>query len=318
MSDPVRTPTLLECCSAAAGLVHGMVRPRRPDERFLRSLTDAGLPTPRNTVRVTALPQAPRPVPTAMVVEGVFQPRRIRTALTTFVVQHPQATFLVDPSVCVDAETRAIGQLPAALRRIVRPPADTLPTIDALRRVPALPTPDFALPTHAHWDHVCGLLDLPGLPVHMHRPEHEWITAGAVAPAGGVRDSLLDRPIVEYELDGPPVLTFARSHDLFGDGSVVLVDLAGHTPGSVGVLAHTASGWVLLAGDAAWDALQVSEIRQKSAIPGRFVDADRDETFRTLHRLHVVRHTVRIVPTHDHSAAGHLAAGHPDAAEAVP
>ncbi|UGT43715.1 MBL fold metallo-hydrolase [Nocardia yamanashiensis] len=318
MSDPVRNPTLTECCSAAAGLLHGMVRPRPRDERFLRSLTDAGLPTPRNTVRVTALPQVGRPVPTAMIVEGVFQPRHIETALTTFVVRHPQATFLVDPSVCVDAEHRAIAQLPPLLRRVVRPPAATLPTVEALRREPALPAPDFALPTHAHWDHVCGLLDLPGLPVHLHRVEHEWIAGGTVAPAGGVRDSLLDRPIVEYELDGPPVLTFERSHDLFGDGSVVLVDLAGHTPGSIGVLAHTARGWVLLAGDAAWDALQVTEIRQKSALPGRFVDADRDETFRTLHRLHLVRDTVRIVPTHDHAAAGHLAAGHAGAAEAVP
>jgi len=35
------------------------------------------------------------------------------------------------------------------------------------------------------------------------------------------------------------VLTFTRSHDLFGDGSVVVVDLAWHTPGSVSVLLHT-------------------------------------------------------------------------------
>ncbi|WP_425300293.1 ABC transporter permease subunit, partial [Nocardia farcinica] len=37
-------------------------------------------------------------------------------------------------------------------------------------------------------------------------------------------------------IDGPPVLSLARSRDVFGDGSVVLVDLAGHTPGSFGVL----------------------------------------------------------------------------------
>jgi len=66
---------------------------------------------------------------------------------------------------------------------------------------------------------------------------------------GGVRDSLEGRTTIDYELDGPPVLTFTRSHDLFGDGSVVLVDLAGHTPGSVGVLLHTSAGPVLLAGD---------------------------------------------------------------------
>lgn len=318
MSEPVKTPSLLECCTAAAGLVTGAVRPRRADQRFLRSLTDAGLPTPQRTVRVTALPQAPRSVATPVIVEGVFRPRRITNALTTFVVEHPDATFLVDPSVCVDAEHRALAQLPSLLRALVRPPADTVPTITALHAEPRLPTPDFALPTHAHWDHVCGLLDMPGLPVHMHRAEHEWISSGVVAPVGGVRDSLRERPIVEFDLDGPPMLFFTRSHDLFGDGSIVLVDLAGHTPGSIGVLAHTARGWVLLAGDAAWHTEQIDHIRQKSSFPGNFVDVDREEAFKTLHRLNLARQFATIVPTHDHAASGQLASTGADQADALP
>ncbi|MFF2550336.1 MBL fold metallo-hydrolase [Nocardia sp. NPDC058058] len=307
MSDPVPSPSFAQCCAAATGLLRGMVRPRPVDERFLRSITDAGLPTPSRTVKVTALAQAPRPVPTAMVVEGLFRPRRIANSLTTFVVQHPDATFLVDPSVCLDAEHRAIAQLPAALRGVVRPPAETLATVTALGLEPELPAPDFALPTHAHWDHVCGLLDLPGLPVQLHRPEYEWIGAGPVAPVGGVRDSLLDRPVIQFELDGPPVLTFTRSHDFFGDGSIVLVDLPGHTPGSIGILAFTERGWILLAGDAAWHELQVRHIRQKSSFPGNFVDTDRDLAFKTLHRLHLARKFATVIPTHDHDATRTLA-----------
>jgi glyoxylase-like metal-dependent hydrolase (beta-lactamase superfamily II) len=306
--DPVRSPTVLQCCSAAAGLVLGLVRPRRLDRRFIRSIADAGLPDPRRTVAVTALPQVPRSVPTAAIVEGTFTPARVENSLTSFVVTHPKATFIVDPAVCTDVEQRAIAQLPAVLRIVVRPPADTIPTITALARLPETPRLDFALPTHAHWDHVSGLLDMPGLPVHLHRKENEWIGSGPVAPVGGVRDSLRDRPITEYDLDGPPVLTFAASHDLFGDNSVLLVDLAGHTPGSVGVLAHTSRGWILIAGDAAWHQLQIEKVRQKSSYPGALVDQDRDETFRTLHRLHLARHAVTIVPTHDHRAAQALPA----------
>jgi glyoxylase-like metal-dependent hydrolase (beta-lactamase superfamily II) len=194
------------------------------------------------------------------------------------------------------------------LRATVRPPSDTIPTIEALSRLPETPQLDFALPTHTHWDHVSGLLDLPDLPVHLHRVEHDWVASGPVAPVGGVRDSLRDRPIVHYDLDGPPVLTFTRSHDVFGDNSVVLVDLPGHTPGSVGVLAHTNRGWVLIAGDAAWHELQIEKVRQKSSYPGGLADEDRDETFRTLHRLHAARHAVTIVPTHDHQAALRLSA----------
>ncbi|OBK40451.1 MBL fold metallo-hydrolase [Mycobacterium sp. 1245111.1] len=311
MSDPVRSPGLLQCCSAAVGLIGGALRPRRVDERFLRSVADAGLPTPGTTVTVTALPQVPRSVPTAAIVEGIFTPRRIDNAMTSFVLTHPQATFIVDPALCVDVEERALAQLPAVLRVAARPPADAIPTVTGLAQL-ALPPVDFALPTHAHWDHICGLLDFPGLPVHVHRTEREWVNTGPVAPVGGVRDSMRDRPMVDYELDGPPVLTFTSSHDLFGDSSVILVDLHGHTPGSIGVLAHTQRGWILIAGDAAWHELQVEHVRQKSGYPGALMDDDRDEAYRTLQRLHLARHTVRVIPTHDHQAALKLSASRPD------
>jgi glyoxylase-like metal-dependent hydrolase (beta-lactamase superfamily II) len=270
----------------------------------MRSLTDAGLPQSSVTVSVTALRQVRQSVPTSFIVEGRRQPKRIGNSLASFVVTHPHATFIVDPGVCVDAGKRAVAQLPAFLRPAVRPPDDVVPTVTALKEsAVGAGGIDFALPTHAHWDHVCGLLDLPGLPVHLHCREQNWVMTGPIAPVGGVRDSLVGRTTVGYDLDGPPVLTFASSHDLFGDGSVVLVDLAGHTPGSVGILLHTVDGWVLLAGDAAWHTWQIEDIRQKSSYPGGIADVDRSETFRTLHRLHAVKDRVTMVPTHDHDAA---------------
>ncbi|WP_051073716.1 hypothetical protein [Mycobacterium sp. JS623] len=102
------------------------------------------------------------------------------------------------------------------------------------------------------------------------------------------------------------MLTFSRSHDLFGDGSVFVVDLTGHTPGSVGVLLHTAAGPVLLAGKAAWHTYQIDDIRQKSSYPGGLADEDRHEAFRTLHRLHAVKDRVTVIPTHDPGAAKRL------------
>lgn len=302
MPQNVQSPTLAACCGSLVGLVTGAVRPRRADDRFLRSLIDAGLPQTAVAVSVTALRQVRQSVPTSFIVEGRREPRRLGNSLASFVVTHPQATFIVDPGVCVDAGKRAVAQLPAFLRRAVSPPADVVPTITSLQES-AFDAVDFALPTHAHWDHVCGLLDLPDLPVHLHRRERDWVMSGPIAPVGGVRDSLVGRTTVGYDLDGPPVLTFASSHDLFGDGSVVLVDLAGHTPGSVGILLHTNDGWVLLAGDAAWHTWQIEDIRQKSSYPGGIADVDRSETFRTLHRLHAAKDRVTIVPTHDHDAA---------------
>lgn len=259
------------------------------------------------TVRVRALPQVARRVPAAGLVEGALTFRRLPSAMTTFVVEHPEATFLVDPGFCRDAHLRVLPELPTVLRPLITPPRSTISTAEGLELRPLRRTPDFALPTHAHWDHVCGLHDLTDLPVRLHRVEREWVLTGTDPPVGGVRGALTDgRPVLDYELDGPPVSTFTSSHDLFGDGSVMIVDLAGHTPGSVGVLARTSSGPVLLAGDAAWHAEQVERLRQKPSIPGEFVDADRDAAFATLHRLHLARHALRVIPTHDHDAVDGL------------
>jgi glyoxylase-like metal-dependent hydrolase (beta-lactamase superfamily II) len=242
-------------------------------------------------------------------VEGARPWRRLRTSLTTFVIQHPEATFLVDPAYCRDARTRALSEHPWVVRKVATPPAATIATVDSLDA--ARIKPDFALPTHAHWDHVCGLLDLPGLPVHLHRVEEDWIMGSDRPPVGGVRTALTDgRRVKAHDLDGPPVATFAASHDLFGDGSVLLVNLPGHTPGSIGVLTRTPRGWVLIAGDAAWHHDQVDLIRQKPSFPAEIaqVDFDRDAAFDTLHRLHLARRLMRVIPTHDHDASLHLIA----------
>lgn len=283
-----------------------MLRPRQPDSRFLRNLANAELPPARQTVRIHALRQVARSVPTLGVVEGMHTPRRIEVAMSAFVVEHPTARFVVDPGICADVQQRVLTELPAMLRPAARPPADAITTAAALAEALSDAAVDFALPTHLHWDHVCGLLDLPAVPLRLHRTELDWACDGPVAPVGGVRSALHARPITTFELDGPPIATFERSHDLFGDGSVLLVDLRGHTPGSIGILANTATGPVLLAGDAAWHRLQVEHLRQRPSYPGLLVDEDRDEAFRTLHRLHVIRNQMHIVPSHDHAAAAGL------------
>ncbi|MFD3509674.1 MBL fold metallo-hydrolase [Nocardia sp. NPDC058666] len=304
MIDAVAPLDAWRCCRSVGSAVTGAVRPRRPDRRFLASLPDHGLPRGTTTVELTVLAQNAKSVPTAAIVEGIFAPRRIESAMMAFVVRHPKATFLVDPGICADVEGQVVAELPHILRLAVRPPKDIIDIRESLHRSAIDPeTIDFALPTHLHWDHVAGLLDLPDLPLRLHRPEHDWAMAGPVAPVGGVRRAVRDRPLDRYDLDGPPVLTFARSHDLFGDGAVLLVDLSGHTPGSIGLLLRTERGPVLLPGDAVWHNLQVEELRQKSGYPGILADNDRTETWRTVHRLHAIRGAVRIIPSHDHRAA---------------
>lgn len=302
---PSTVSMLASCCSALAATPWRLLRPRRPDKRLLDSLSDAGAPPASTTVRLTALPQGGLSAPAAVIAEGARKPWRLEIGMTSFLVEHPRARFLVDPALCHDVHTRVLPELPLPLRMVVAPDRPVVGMVDALERAGYRPEAvDFALPTHLHWDHVSGLAELPDLAIRTATVERTFTMDRPGVPLGFVRRFLTGREFQTYDLDGPPVFTFARSHDLFGDGAVVLVDLAGHTPGSVGVLLALDGGRrILLAGDAIWHELQVRLLREKAPFPGQLVDADRDAAFAAVHRLHALPDSVEILASHDRDAA---------------
>lgn len=298
-------PTVLHCCAAVAATPARLLRPRQPDHDLLAGLALAPLPNNTERVRLTVLPQGRTAAPTTIVAEGVRSLRQLPMSMGAYLVEHPRARFLVDPALCGGVHQRVLPGLPLPLRMLVSPDKPVLGLSDALTAHGVdIDTIDFAVPTHLHWDHTAGLLDLPkSVPVRTSAAETAWAMDDVYAPAGVVRAPLRDRIIEPVELDGSAVLTFSASKDLFGDGSVLLVDLAGHTPGSMGVLLALDDGSrVLLAGDAVWNNLQVELIREKAPMPGQLFDADRDAAFDTIHRLHALPPGIEVVAAHDHAA----------------
>jgi glyoxylase-like metal-dependent hydrolase (beta-lactamase superfamily II) len=297
--------TLVSCCAAVAATPARLLRPRQPDARFLASLTSAPVPPARAAVRLRALPQSRTGAPLTIVAEGVRSLRSVWTVYGTFLVEHPRARFLVDPGMCADVHQRVLPGQPFPLALLTNPQRPVLGLADALATHEVdVADIDFVLATHLHWDHVSGLLELPeSVPLRVRASEYDWAMSGLHAPYGVVRTPLRGRSFAPLELDGPPVLTFGASHDLFGDGAVVLVDLAGHTPGSVGVLLAVDDGArVLLAGDAVWNTLQIKLVREKAPMPGQLFDADRDRTFETVQRLHSLPAGIEVVASHDFDA----------------
>jgi N-acyl homoserine lactone hydrolase len=107
--------------------------------------------------------------------------------------------------------------------------------------------------THLHVDHASGISEFPGATFLVSRAE--WDAAGDQGPTHGYVkrqfDHAFDYRLVEFE--GPDVVSFsgfARSFDVFGDGSLRVVYTPGHTLGHMSVVLRTARGEVLVAGDA--------------------------------------------------------------------
>jgi glyoxylase-like metal-dependent hydrolase (beta-lactamase superfamily II) len=120
--------------------------------------------------------------------------------------------------------------------------------------------------SHLHTDHVGGLEAFRDAEVLASRAEWEL--------ARGVRGRLrgyipqrwphrLEPSLVE--LEGPSVGPFPRSHDVAGDGSLVLVPTPGHTRGHLGMLVDGDAARVLLGGDLAHTAAELAAVAPEVA-----------------------------------------------------
>jgi N-acyl homoserine lactone hydrolase len=109
--------------------------------------------------------------------------------------------------------------------------------------------------THLHVDHASAASEFAASTFLVDR--REW----AAATDGGFRegyhhrqfDHAFDWRTVDYEDDSVESFAgFARSVDVFGDGSVRLVSTPGHTPGHQSVVLRCSGREVLVVGDAAY------------------------------------------------------------------
>ena len=165
------------------------------------------------------------------------------------------------------------------------------------------------IPTHAHFDHLGGLLDL-GVPVLLPQAEIDLAQAVVAGSGFGVlpREAAALLPRAKpLAWTGGPVLYWDRSYDLYGDGTVVLFPLPGHTPGSLGVRVRVPSRpgtELLLVGDTVWVREGYEQREPKGWLAAGF-DADgdvNDSQIAKLWQLHQARPDLHILPAHDRRA----------------
>jgi glyoxylase-like metal-dependent hydrolase (beta-lactamase superfamily II) len=120
--------------------------------------------------------------------------------------------------------------------------------------------------SHLHTDHAGGVPRFAGAEVLVSRLE--WERAQGLG--GRLRGYLPQhwpagiRPRV-VEFDGPPLGPFAASHDLAGDGALVLVPTPGHTPGHMAMVVRDGDRAWLCAGDLAHDAQDMQRVAPEIA-----------------------------------------------------
>ncbi|GAB4432508.1 MAG: MBL fold metallo-hydrolase [Chloroflexi bacterium OHK40] len=161
--------------------------------------------------------------------------------------------------------------------------------------------------SHFHADHVAGLRDFPATTIVATQAALESVRGrrGLAALRRGYLPAL-QPPDLEARacplppFTGAPLPHLGPTHDLFGDGSILLIALPGHACGQIGALVATTGGPVLLAADGAWTSRTIRERRPPSRMASLIVDDARAmrATIDALHAFSLAHPEVRILPTH--------------------
>ncbi len=206
---------------------------------------------------------------------GVPKDQLIRIPIVAFLIEHPGAgPILIDTGyhrVVADGSARErnrnlgpIGRLLGAGNIHMRPEQ----TVAAQLQARGIEPHDIRLilMTHLHFDHASALADFPAATVLA--SEREWRAARARSSAlFGYPSAQLDpRPVYRtVDFHGPlahPHGPFERALDLFGDGSLTLLDTPGHSAGHLSIIARLREREAMIAGDAIYTMATLREGRR--------------------------------------------------------
>lgn len=222
------------------------------------------------------------------------------SGMAAALIRHPQATFLFDTGFGANVDEH-FQHIPFLMRKLTVYDKEQPAAVQLAARAGGPESIKMILLSHSHWDHVSGWEDFPAVEGWMTREEADYSRR---LPDSELIKRLLDHvKLRELDLNGPPYENFDRSLDLFNDGSIVLVPLPGHTPGSMGMFVNLHSGKrFFFIGDLTWCREGIMLPAERPWLARKLVDQDEEQVRRQIVRVYqlAARYPdMIIVPAHD-------------------
>lgn len=236
--------------------------------------------------------------------------------INAYVIEHDEGVVLFDTGQDRASVTDP-GYFPGGLNGLVYSrlakfdigPGDTLTA--GLQRLGHRPGDvHTAVLSHLHQDHIGGLRELSGSRILLSRAEWDAMTK-PFPEARGFLPRHIDLPGLRWDrmepekLADPQVAPFTHGHDIFADGSLVLLPTPGHTPGSLSLLVRRPGRPpLLMAGDLTYD----DDLLLDGALPGAGDKRGMREAARMVNELRARLPGLVVLPAHDPAAAARLEA----------
>ena len=231
-------------------------------------------------------------------------------------LRHPAGHLLIDVGAYSESRKSDLKEmnnlLDRTITRSVTRKKNSQTVLEALTSVREDPTKIArVLLSHIHGDHAGGVVDLASasqFSVLVQRQELDFAndpkTAGTMQVFSSHLQAIEERKAL-YQFETASYSVFSARYDLFGDGSVVVVPLGGHTPGSVGVFLSLPSGQrIFYVGDAI-NAQEALDGPYGKSLILRHTDhdhGDAEQITSLLARLRLVDPQLMILPAHDREA----------------